>query len=947
LLLMANVATAQEPVLRLLRPDLPLPPQYFASTQGPDRSLYLGATDAVVRFDGAEWTALPVPSPGPVRSMHTDRNGRVWVGGYGIFGYLDRQPDGSDHFVAVVFADEDGNAVTEFADVWGIAERDDGVWMRTLRDLFHVGFDGTPLRHWHHPGRFGALADVEGELLIQWRGIGLKALRGDTFELVPGGETLAGSLLYNLLPISPGRTLLHDRRPQLSWLTATGIEPFMVADDDALQHAGKALVLDSTHVAFGGNSGLLYVLDTEAARFDTLRVSQRYIMDLAHDADDGLLVVDDQGISRFDWPPTWVRHGVEAGVVGGARGVLVEPDQLWVWSSAGVFRSPLHDGALRQPALQRLPWTVSEAWAGLRDGDDMLLAESYELRQINAAGRITAIGGNDLYPRVLLASPRTPGRLWIGTEHGLAMAERDASGGWQLRGRAKRLDQRITSLVEIGPDRLLAGTARHGLLRAEWQAGPGDWDVSVVSADVGLSTDRAAGAHVSQLDEMVVVSTEAGLFRRQGERFVPEPLAGLGAWLRPGERVHLRSAVDGVWWAWSDTAVYRRAPAQPWQSVLADPVETGQLDTLALLADGSALVGGSAHLLHFQAPTSAPRATGSSARVTSAVLEVGGKPPQRLPLTGVHILQAPQVSLSLTVGSTDYTPGPPTEFSTRLSGLETHWSEWSRNHRFRFASLPPGDYAFELRSRRGDGVASSGASFNLRVVPVWHQYTAVRLGAAFAGALLVLALLGRYQRQRMARLAERNRQLDDMVRARTDELEHANRQLLALAELDGLTGVGNRRCFDRELDASLVESGPDRVCLLLLDVDRFKDYNDLHGHLAGDALLRRIATLLQEHMPAHHRVARYGGEEFAVIARDCDASNGLSVAEGIRERLAEALDGITVSIGVAVSQANDDADALIAAADHALYRAKRSGRNRVEPAERGPRSPRQPGVPAA
>jgi diguanylate cyclase (GGDEF)-like protein len=161
-------------------------------------------------------------------------------------------------------------------------------------------------------------------------------------------------------------------------------------------------------------------------------------------------------------------------------------------------------------------------------------------------------------------------------------------------------------------------------------------------------------------------------------------------------------------------------------------------------------------------------------------------------------------------------------------------------------------------------------------------------------------------------------------------LEHVQK----LAELDGLTGVANRRTFeavlDRELSRARRTGG--EVGLLLLDVDRFKELNDEDGHLAGDELLRVVGRLLAENSRDFDTAARYGGDEFALILPGSSVADALDVAERIRRLVvdSEARLSATLSIGVASFPVHgDDSRSLVQAADEALYESKRGGRNRV------------------
>jgi len=181
-------------------------------------------------------------------------------------------------------------------------------------------------------------------------------------------------------------------------------------------------------------------------------------------------------------------------------------------------------------------------------------------------------------------------------------------------------------------------------------------------------------------------------------------------------------------------------------------------------------------------------------------------------------------------------------------------------------------------------------------------------------------------------LAETNRRLHE-----------ANCALEAISEIDGLTGIANRRCFDRWLLEGLTESDASGapLGLLLADVDHFKAYNDGYGHLAGDACLREVAMSLADALHDYGgRVARYGGEEFVVLLPGADVASALAAAEHLRrtvetQALAHAYTGlkcVTISVGAASRRAGSSktVDEFIVAADVALYAAKRSGRNRAQ-----------------
>lgn len=189
-------------------------------------------------------------------------------------------------------------------------------------------------------------------------------------------------------------------------------------------------------------------------------------------------------------------------------------------------------------------------------------------------------------------------------------------------------------------------------------------------------------------------------------------------------------------------------------------------------------------------------------------------------------------------------------------------------------------------------------------------------------------------------LRERNSQLETLVEERTRALEEANNRLELLSNTDGLTGIANRRSFDRLLTQEWIRAlrSGHPLALIMLDVDNFKHFNDQSGHLAGDDCLRALArALLRAGRRAGELVARYGGEEFAVLLPETGLEEAKEAARRIQQEVwALALPHagippgiVTFSLGVAsfVPSRQSKPEDLIGEADLALYRAKKAGRN--------------------
>ncbi len=171
-----------------------------------------------------------------------------------------------------------------------------------------------------------------------------------------------------------------------------------------------------------------------------------------------------------------------------------------------------------------------------------------------------------------------------------------------------------------------------------------------------------------------------------------------------------------------------------------------------------------------------------------------------------------------------------------------------------------------------------------------------------------------------------------------ESLLETQEKLRYQATHDDLTGLWNRPTVRKQLDAELsrAKRGARPVAVLLADVDHFKKVNDTHGHSAGDVVLREAALRMRSALRAYDSIGRYGGEEFLIVLPDCTTELAMMVAERARAavaapvRLGEVDLPLSISLGVASTAAvAAESDALIRAADQALYRAKAAGRNRV------------------
>lgn len=194
------------------------------------------------------------------------------------------------------------------------------------------------------------------------------------------------------------------------------------------------------------------------------------------------------------------------------------------------------------------------------------------------------------------------------------------------------------------------------------------------------------------------------------------------------------------------------------------------------------------------------------------------------------------------------------------------------------------------------------------------------------------------------KMVQKNQSLESELNKTTTRMKDLRKEVETArqeAETDGLTGIMNRKAFDRVLKNKLFEAKDESkaMSLLILDIDHFKKFNDTYGHQVGDQVLRLVAKTLVESIKGKDTAARYGGEEFCIILPETNMTAAIAVGNGLCKAIAnkelinkntgDVLGRITVSIGAAEAVSSDKNAAIIERADQALYSAKQKGRDQV------------------
>ncbi|MBV8516392.1 MAG: diguanylate cyclase [Acidobacteria bacterium] len=875
--------------------------QNFAAAIDARGRLYFSNLETVLIYDGAWWSRVDVPGNVSFSVLATPR-GVVGVGPVDEIGILEPNAHGTlayrslvpllppdlraniDQPQLCVFQNDLIFAARHFIARW------DGQRLRVLER--HP--DGKRTRH---------CEEINGQLYVGAFD-GLKVLGGPSFLTAKRIDAV----------LAPDRIIVRNE----GFVHANGT-PYQ--DEASVWLRGKG-VMRAQHLHDGRwaiatlRYGLL--LMQPDGRIDQIidastGLPEVFLYDIVEDQEGALWLAMDNAIVRVDAgsPATVLDRRVD--LPGSLQAVTRHNGRLYAGTQHGIYAIDATPSGARARKLPGLDVDNANPWVLLSTNGDLLAGAYggiYVVHDDRPAELIAGTKEETIFD--LAPSHSDPALVWTGGESGVGRLRHTASG-WMFEGIVPNTPPHVRSVGDAH------GTA--------WAASESDGLVRIESN--GRVTAYGKGlARVMRSGDEVVLSVNG--------RFV---LADANGALHPDPRLasiqlpnsNFFAGVDAagdLWLATRPPRVVRLIDAHTYESE-AHAIGTleGDIETFYADADGINWLG-TERGLYRVAPSATHGRTTQPAPLIHRVVDGNDRVLFDGNVNGAH---AP-VTLRHAFGRVRIEIAPlssraETEYQYRLDPIDQDWTPWTSQAFLDFTNLGADDYTFRVRTRGARGAISSEARWSFRVLAPWYATWWALALWTLVGAVLVVAFI-----QIRTRTLRRNaRVLQQRVEEQTVLLRRANERLEALSLVDDLTGVANRRFFDRALldEWKRAERRGDPLSLIMVDLDHFKDVNDSRGHAAGDECLRRVA----QHIGGIVRgsgdvVARWGGEEFVILLPGADVSTASAIAERLRAGIAASCE-VTASFGVAARSAADDPSSLIDRADRALYAAKRDGRNVV------------------
>ncbi|MDX2299607.1 MAG: diguanylate cyclase [Xanthomonadaceae bacterium] len=908
-------------------------PRNFAAAHDAQGRLYVANFDGVLRFDGDTWELLRLPGAVAATALTRGEDGRIYVGGFDVFGVIADDADGAMRLQVLSATPPPQVHAVAIANVWQIIADRGALRFRTEFAMYT--FDpalGTqraqPLpdtTRMFFATRHGLLGRISGRGLVRMADDGsLQDLAGGARFADQGVAAIIDQGENGLVVSDDGLHRLRDDRV----LAAGDSFPEFVNN-----HPNTARLLGDGSIAVGTTHGELLRYDANLKLLDRLKVNDGTIEDLHVDAENGLWVIGEGELVRIRLPAPWTFYGPAHGLRGSVYAAEWYHDALWLAGTAGLARIASHPGAVAQ--AQSLPWFEYEGYALQSTRGGLLIAHRSGLLVVNERlQRRTLISGTQAV-LWLIPEPARDDRLYaVGEQTLWVLALKQ--GEWQI--------QASTELGAMSPNKVFSGIGHGELWFADSRSTPQRWRFdpetgallakhSFASAQ-GLPDVRDPELNLYRLDDRIHAVVGGQTYVLADERFVAERGAPASLVERPTELI-VRDTPVGTFAATSRELYLRPERAQRWDRLRFGASAVRGFAGIHVGSDSIVRIATWSGLLQYDPSQQAPQEPALAVSLSQVSARAADGTLRQLPRRTDAAAQTIAAGETLRFRFALVTMEPAVEFRYRVHGLVPDWTEWRSDRELILRQPRGGDYSLEVQARTRSGREASPMFYRFHVEPRWNQ----TLWAKWLGAVLALALvLGIAQLVawwRTKRFRATNALLESRIAERTRELEVVNRKLAELATEDSLTGISNRRALEsglaREWHRCLDQRRP--IAALMIDVDHFKRFNDHHGHLEGDALLRRIAQVLQQfHDPARELLARFGGEEFALILPGVHLEEAQRRAQNLCNHLRDAAVPVTVSVGVAaqVPSPLDDPHLLLRRADAALYRAKRNGRDRVE-----------------
>jgi DNA-binding response OmpR family regulator/signal transduction histidine kinase len=760
-------------------------PQNWCIVQDQRGIIYVGNNGGLLEFDGVSWRLLYV-SNWVIRSMAIDKHGNIYTGGRGEIGFWSPQPNGSLEYVSLIPFLE--NNRRNFSDVWKTHWTKEGVYFNSHEYLFRWVPHSKQLKVWRPTTRFNATFTCSGKFFIHQENIGIMQMKDDSLEPVPGGHIFAKKRIFMIVPYNAQCMLIGTRSKGLYLYDGLTFKPFHTEIDDYLEdkQVYHGIRLSSGDFAMATRRGGLVVMNSRGELTYIFNKNTglqndnvKYVFE---DLQGNLWLALNEGISKIEYASPIFLYDKRSDLSGIVLAVVKHRDVLYAGTTSGLFT---FDASIKKFRLE-VPIT-SNCWDLLTGENSILAATSSGVFQIHNNHITHKVIGKRSY--VLLRSQRDPNRIWVGTRSGLiSIYYNPQNNQWTKEHQFTAITLPIRSMVQDQTGNLWLGTLSKGVLNVSFPNGSLQTPPMVTHYNTshGLPPGEVgvfwAAGHV-------MFTTKKGIFRfhELKKTFVPDTT--LGDQFAGGAQGVFRIAEDknNRIWLHSRSRNFK-AVTRPGGTFIIHSapflrIPRAQVNMIYPDPDGVSIwFVGSDGLLRYN--TSVKKNFPADFSILTREVVINGIPliydtkefkynKSKESKPRMPVIAYKDRNLRFEVAAPFFEAETETTYRYFLEGYDNHWSDWRPETKKDYTNLDSGRYIFHSQAKNVYGYQSREAVFQFKISPPWTKtwwaysvYTPVVL-------LMVFFIV----KWRSKHLEKEKRELEQIVKKRTNEIEEKNQQL--------------------------------------------------------------------------------------------------------------------------------------------------------------------------
>jgi len=758
-------------------------PQNWWIVQDQQGIIYVANNAGVRKFDGVSWRHIDVPNLN-VRSLASDENGTIYVGGINEFGFLAPDSRGSLQYISLLHHLKDNQK--NFSKVWRVNTTKEGVYFRTKQYLFRWNPDLKQMKVWKSRGqaRFDASFTCSGKLFIHQRNIGLMQMIDDSLRMIPGNEIFAAAKIYMMVPYENRKILIGTRSKGLFIYDCGSMStiPFPTGADDYLKenqlNHGIRLASSPGLFALTTLRGGLVIVNSRGRLKEIFTKSSGLQNDnikcVFEDLQGNLWLALEKGIAKIEYnSPISIYDEDRANLAGIVLSVVRHGSNngLYVGTTRGLYFLGSDNKGQFHPVSE----TIGNCWYFFSSKDSLFVA---------ATNGVFQVGNNNVVKRRIINIPsyvfqrskRESNRVWVGTQEGLVSLY-----SWEMERHFEDIKGEITTIVEDRGGNLWLGTTTNGIFRIVF---PGDDSVTnpkVTNYGIAHGLPAKEANNVFFAAGHLIFATQKGIFRFDEKKKVFLPDKTLGDQFENGSRSVAYIAEDRNKHIWfhSDFENFLAVP-QPdgvfkimKNSLLRLPQDQVNFIYLDPVEEHITWFAANEGLIRYDTTVKKNYRQDFLTFIRSVL--VGGKTIFEGYRTKslYPVFDYNDRNLRFEFAAPFFEAENETQYQCLLEGYDSHWSGWNKETWKDYTNLDTGSYTFRIRAKNVYEHLGREDLFHFKVLPPWYQTWWAYLIYTF------LAFLGVYLivKWRSWKLVREKQNLEQVIRERTKEIKEKNLQL--------------------------------------------------------------------------------------------------------------------------------------------------------------------------